>query len=88
MNKELRDQSAHFISCLLLTLITLGLGAPVVLLWAFTREYYQHKVETDSFWENIPSWNLDLTWSAAGIVVGIIISIPLWAYLINRFTVY
>jgi len=38
------DQGAHFGSCLGLTLITLGFGAPVVVLWAITREYYQTKI--------------------------------------------
>ena len=38
------DQIAHFGTCFALTLLTLGFGAPVVLLWAITREYYQTKI--------------------------------------------
>lgn len=38
------DQAAHFGSCFGFTLITLGFGAPIVVLWAITREYYQTKI--------------------------------------------
>lgn len=38
------DQGAHFGSCFAFTLITLGFGAPIVVLWAITREYYQTKL--------------------------------------------
>jgi len=37
------DQGAHFGSCFFLTLLSLGFGAPIVVLWAITREYYQVK---------------------------------------------
>jgi len=38
-----KDQGAHFWSCFLFTLSTLGYGAHIVALWAVTREYYQVK---------------------------------------------
>jgi hypothetical protein len=86
MNKELRDQSAHFGSCFGLTLITAGFGAHIVILWAITREYYQHKSSALTFFENITIlnyFNLDLKWSYGGVVLGIIVSAAGWFYLLS-----
>ena len=87
MNKELIDQSAHFGSCLGFTLLTvfpyLSAGALVVLVWAITREYYQHKVEGIGFFQNlfhIDFVGLDLLWSYGGIALGLIIGIS-WFFL-------
>lgn len=86
MNKELRDQSAHFGSCFGLTLITAGFGAHIVILWAITREYYQHKDHDYSFTENVAAlnfFNLDLKWSYAGVVSGIAASAAGWFYILT-----
>ena len=86
-HKELIDQSAHFGSCLGFTLLTvfpfLSAGALVVLVWAITREYYQHKVEGIGFFQNlfhIDFVGLDLLWSYGGIALGLIIGIS-WFFL-------
>ena len=78
--KELRDQSAHFGSCLALTLV----GAiPVigsiflVWIWAITREYYQHKDYDFTFQENffkLNFLNLDMKWNWIGIITGAVIN--------------
>ena len=81
------DQAAHFGSCFVLTSITGGFGASVVLLWAYTREYYQTKItmievyriqeikEKPSFKEIVKKvrvFKLDLNVSYGGIAAGII----------------
>tara|TARA_R110000751_G_scaffold64574_4_gene132612 strand:+ start:118 stop:378 length:261 start_codon:yes stop_codon:yes gene_type:complete len=86
MNKELVDQSAHFFSNCLFTISTLGLGFHIVLLWAITREYYQHKSDVLSFTENISGlnfWNLDLKWSYGGVTLGLLISGCIWIFLLT-----
>ena len=76
MNKELRDQSAHFGSCLALSLVgAIPIIGSIALVWLFaiTREYYQHKSEHLEFIENIDNlkfFNLDMKWSWVGILVG------------------
>jgi len=84
MSKELIDQSAHFASNMLFTILVFVpvLNCLVVLLWAYTREYYQHKDESKSFWGNIPDFNRDLFWSSIGIAVGLLISGAVWAFLL------
>ena len=84
MNKELRDQSAHLASNLLLTVLVFVpfLNILVVFLWAGTREYYQHKKPDNSFWQNIPSFNTDLFWSCVGIVLGTAIMAGIWTYIL------
>ena len=80
MNKELRDQSAHFGSCLGLSLIGLiPVIGSIALVWLFaiTREYYQHKSPDLEFVENIDNlkfFNLDMKWSWIGILVGAVIN--------------
>jgi len=87
MNKELRDQSAHFGSCLGFSLLG---GVPVlgpvlnVWLWAITREYYQHKDYDLSFMGNVRElkfFNLDMKWSWVGILVGVAINSAMWGAL-------
>ena len=90
------DQAAHFGSCFFLTLFTLGFGAPVVVLWAITREYYQRKRTMESVVKYEPSFGevlntdgdlgfkyfkRDLVVSYFGIVVGIVAAIPLYNWL-------
>ena len=85
------DQTAHFGSCLALTLITLGFGAPVVVLWAITREYYQIKINMIQAYKlqtikKPPSYSAvmefvdlgkrDLVFSYWGVVAGLAIAIP------------
>jgi membrane protease YdiL (CAAX protease family) len=78
--KELIDQSAHFGSCLGLSLIGLiPVIGSIALVWLFaiSREYYQHKSEHLEFVENIYSlkfFNLDMKWNWVGIVVGAVIN--------------
>lgn len=82
------DQAAHFFSCFVLTAITGGFGASVVLLWAYTREYYQTKITMIEVYRiqdinGIPDFmtvlkkvrvfKLDLTVSYVGIAVGIVV---------------
>jgi len=87
MNKELRDQSAHFGSCLGLSLIGLiPVIGSIALVWLFaiTREYYQHKNYDFTFQENL--WklnflNLDMKWSWVGILVGAVINGGVWTFI-------
>jgi hypothetical protein len=78
--KELRDQSAHFGSCLGLSLIGLiPVIGSIALVWLFaiTREYYQHKDYDYTFKENfftLSFLNLDMKWSWIGILVGAVIN--------------
>jgi hypothetical protein len=78
--KELRDQSAHFGSCLALSLLGLipVIGSIILVwLWSITREYYQHKSEHLEFVENIYSlkfFNLDMKWNWVGIISGAVIN--------------
>ena len=78
--KELRDQSAHFGSCLIFSLIGLipVIGSIILVwLWAITREYYQHKDYDYTFSENISQlkfFNLDMKWNWVGIFVGAVIN--------------
>jgi len=85
--KEIIDQTAHFSSNLLFTVSTLGLGFHLCLLWAITREYYQHKSDALSFTENISAlnfFNLDLKWSYGGVFAGLLISACVWWYIIGK----
>jgi hypothetical protein len=85
--KELIDQSAHFFSNLLFTVSSLGLGFHLCLLWAVSREYYQHKSSALSFTENISAlnfFNLDLKWSYGGVFAGLLISAYAWWYIIGK----
>ncbi len=85
------DQSAHAGSCFGLTLLTLGFGAPVVVLWAITREYYQIKIRMIAALrmqgkKGKPSYSdvmdfvdlgkRDLVFSYWGVVLGLAIAIP------------
>ena len=85
--KELVDQSAHFGSCLLFTIIgTIPIIGPIFLvwLWAITREYYQHKLDYLEPQENffkLNFLNLDMKWSWVGIIVGSVISGSLWYFI-------
>ena len=85
--KELRDQSAHFGSCLGLSLIGLiPVIGSIALVWLFaiTREYYQHKSEHLEFVENIDNlnfFNLDMKWSWIGILVGTVINGGVWTFI-------
>ena len=87
--KELVDQSAHFGSCLLFTMIgTIPIIGPIFLvwLWATTREYYQHKKDYLKPYKNLSQinfLNLDMIWSWIGIVVGIVISGIIWYFILN-----
>lgn len=88
MNKELRDQSAHFGSNVLFTILgnipILG-GALQSFVWAVTREYYQHKDPTLGFFDNIGRVDLtglDLKWSYGGIGFGSLIAAGLWVWII------
>jgi len=90
MNKELRDQSAHFGINVLLTVLgnipILG-GALQSFVWSVTREYYQHKDPALGFFDNIAMVDfsgLDLKWSYGGIVLGTAITAGIWAYLIIK----
>ncbi|MBT3873811.1 MAG: hypothetical protein HOF77_03280 [Actinobacteria bacterium] len=89
--KELIDQSAHFGSCLLLTIIgTIPIIGPIFLvwLWAITREYYQHKedfLEPQENFFNLQFFNLDMKWSIAGIALGGCVSGILWYLLLTKF---
>mgnify|MGYP003646183054 FL=1 len=78
--KELRDQSAHFGSCLALTLVgaipVIGLIF-LVWIWAITREYYQKKDYDFTFQENffkLNFLNLDMKWNWVGIITGAVIN--------------
>ena len=86
-HKELIDQSAHAGSNFVLTLLTAVplLGVLVVALWAWTREYYQHKVDAFPFCDNLPRWNTDLFWSHIGMVAGIVVSAIVWAKVLGWF---
>ena len=57
------DQAAHFGSCFALTLLTLGFGATIVVLWAITREYYQTKI---TMFEVYRIQYPDLNWKEIG----------------------
>jgi len=85
------DQSAHFGSCLVLTLISLGFGFLIVILWAITREYYQtketmtevyrvqevkHKPSFNAVMDQVKLFKRDLKFSYAGVIAGLFISIP------------
>lgn len=85
------QQAAHAGSCFGLTLLTLGFGAPVVILWAITREYYQIKARiTEAFvlqgkpaepsydvvMDNVDLWKRDLKFSYLGVAVAVAIAIP------------
>lgn len=84
MNKEIKDQTWHFLSNFALTLLVFipFVNAVVVILWAFTREYYQHKNHALTFWENIPEFNTDLFFSCIGVVVGIVASTLVWVWIL------
>ena len=85
--KELIDQSAHFFSNLLFTVSSLGLGFHLCLLWAVTREYYQHKSSALSFTENISAlnfFNLDLKWSYLWFAYGGLIFAYVCWYIIGK----
>jgi len=87
MNKELRDQSAHFGSCLAFSLLgAIPIIGSIALVWLFaiTREYYQHKNYDFTFQENL--WklnflNLDMKWSWVGILVGAVINGGVWTFI-------
>lgn len=87
MNKELRDQSAHFGSCLAFSLLgAIPIIGSILLVWLFaiTREYYQHKNDNLEFIENIDNlkfFNLDMKWSWIGILVGAAINGGAWAFI-------
>ena len=87
--KELIDQSAHFGSCLLFTIIGMIpiVGAVfLVWLWAITREYHQHKedfLEPQENFFSLKFFNLDMRWSIAGMTLGACISGVLWYFLFN-----
>ena len=87
MNKELRDQSAHFGSCLALSLVgAIPIIGSIALVWLFaiTREYYQHKDYDYTFKENFSNLsflNLDMKWSWIGILVGAAINGGAWAFI-------
>lgn len=78
--KELRDQSAHFGSCLGLSLIGLiPVIGSIALVWLFsiTREYYQKKDYDFTFQENflkLNFLNLDMKWNWVGIITGAVIN--------------
>ncbi len=57
------DQLAHFFSCFFFTLLTLGFGAPMVAVWAITREYYQTKI---TMFEVYRVQYPDLNWKQIG----------------------
>jgi hypothetical protein len=57
------DQIAHFVSCFFLTLLTLGFGFPIAVLWAITREYYQTKI---TMYEVYRIEYPDLNWKQIG----------------------
>lgn len=87
MNKEIRDQSAHFGSCLAFSLLgAIPIIGSILLVWLFaiTREYYQHKNDNLEFIENIDNlkfFNLDMKWSWVGILVGAAINGGAWAFI-------
>ena len=89
--EDWKDQVIHFGSCFGLTLLTLGFGAPVVVLWAITREYYQIKERVtaafrlqgsksepsfDVVMDNVDLFKTDLKYSYAGVAVAVAIAIP------------
>ena len=88
--KELIDQSAHFGSCLLFTIIgTIPIVGAVFLvwMWATTREYYQHKkdyLEPHENFTNLNFLNLDMIWSWIGIVSGVVLSGVLWYFILTK----
>lgn len=53
------SQALHFFSCFFMTLLTGGWGAPVVVVWAITREYYQRKRQMEAVTKVEPSpWEI------------------------------
>ena len=89
--KELIEQSAHFGSCLLLTIIgTIPIIGSILLvwLWSITREYYQHKkdyLELEENFFDLKFFNLDMKWSIAGMTLGGCVSGILWYLLLTEF---